>query len=160
MYNYAVRKANEAMTVAPSIGKSLVVHYDLKTKSIGELAQNFEGEADPNRMTLGMKKWSWVKTQMNDGKITTPKKADVFTLTFAKDGTVQVTTDCNGMGGNYTTTGKKLTFSQMISTMMYCDGSQEQEFAAKLQDTASYMFTSKGELILEIKMDSGTMTFK
>lgn len=160
VYNYAERKANEPMTTQPSIGKSLYIHYDAKTGTIGELVKNFEGEADPARMTLDMKKWSWVKTQMNDGKVTTPKKADIFSLTFTKDGRISVTTDCNGMGGKYTVTGKKLIFSQMISTMMYCEGSQEQEFAAKLQDVTSYMFTSKGELILEVKMDSGTMTFR
>ena len=160
VYNYAVRKESEAMTVSPSIGKSLYIHYDMKMGTIGELVKDFEGEADPKRMTLSMKKWSWVKTTMNDGKVTTPKKSDVFSITFNKDGNVAVTTDCNGMGGAYTVNGNKLTFKQMISTMMYCEGSQEQEFASKLQEVASYLFTSKGELILEIKMDSGTMTFK
>lgn len=160
VYNYAIRKATDAMTVSPSIGKSLYIHYDTKMGTIGELAKDFEGEANPDKMSLTMKKWSWVKTTMNDGTITTPKKLDVFTLTFNKDGNVAVTTDCNGMGGGYTVNGKKLTFKQMISTMMYCEGSQEQEFASKLQEVSSYLFTSKGELILEIKMDSGTMTFK
>lgn len=160
VYNYAIRKANEAMTVSPSIGKSLYIHYDTKMGTIGELVKDFEGEASPEKMSLTMKKWSWVKTTMNDGTITTPKKSDVFTLTFNKEGNVAVTTDCNGMGGDYAVNGKKLTFKQMISTMMYCEGSQEQEFASKLQEVSSYLFTSKGELILEIKMDSGTMTFK
>ncbi len=160
LYNYAERKANEPMTTQPSVGKSLWINYDIKTGEIGELVKNFEGEADTSKMTLGMKKWEWVKTQMNDGKITIPKKTGVFTLAFAKDGKVSIGTDCNSMGGIYTVKGTKLTFSQIISTIMYCEGSQEQEYSKTLGEVASYLFTSKGELVLEIKMDSGTMIFR
>lgn len=160
IYNYAERRATDPMTTQPSMGKSLYIHYDATTGTIGEFVKNFEGEANPAVMSLGMKKWLWVKTQMNDGKITTPKKADVFGLTFSKAGKVSVSTDCNGMGGNYSTQGKNIFFSQMISTMMYCDGSQEQEFSGALNEVSSYLFTSKGELILELKNDSGTMVFR
>lgn len=160
VYNYAERKAGEPMTTQPSIGKSLYVYYDAKSGEIGELVKNFEGEANPSMMSLPMKKWVWVKTQMNDGKVTTPKKADAFTITFTKDGKVSLGTDCNTIGGTYTTNGNKLAFSQMMSTMMYCDGSQEGDFSQAIENVASYLFTSKGELILEIKMDSGTMIFK
>ncbi len=160
VYNYAERKVGESMTTQPSIGKSLYIHYDKKTGEIGELVKDFEGEADVNKMSLNMKKWNWVKTQMNDGKVVTPKVEGRFTLTFNKDGRVSVSTDCNSMGGTYIADGKKLTFSQMMSTKMYCEGSQEQEFASKLNEVGSYLFTSKGELILEIKMDSGSMIFR
>lgn len=160
VFNYAVRKTTDPMTTQPSIGKSLWIHYDTKTGQIGEFVKDFEGEADTNKMSLNMKKWIWVKTQMNDGKITTPKKADAFTLTFNKNGGLNVTTDCNSIGGKYTVKGNTLTFSQMMSTMMYCDGSQEQEFGGMLNEVGSYLFTNKGELILEIKMDSGTMIFR
>jgi len=160
VFNYVERKSREPMTTRPSIGKSLWIHYDAKTNNIGEWVKDFEGEADVNRMTLGMKKWYWIKTQMNDGKITTPKKAGEFAVVFNKNGTLGVDTDCNNMGGKYTVKDKSLTFSEMISTMMYCDGSQEQEFAKTLNEIGSYKFTSKGELILEIKMDSGVMIFR
>jgi heat shock protein HslJ len=160
IYNYAERKASDPMTTPPSVGKSLYVQYDTQSGQIGEFVAGFEGEANPNVMNLPMKKWTWVKTVMNDGKITTPQKTNAFTLTFTKDGNVSATTDCNGMGGTYTTQGKKLTFGPMMSTMMYCDGSQEGEFASSLSEIGSYFFTGKGELILEIKMDSGTMVFK
>lgn len=160
IYNYAERKAGEPMTTQPSIGKSLYVHYSSTTNEIGELVNNFEGEANPGTMTLLMKKWTWVKTQMNDGTVTVPKKPAAFTLTFTKDSKLNVTTDCNSMGGSYVMKGNSLTFSQLMSTKMFCEGSQEEVFAASLGEVASYLFTSKGELVLEIKMDSGTMTFK
>jgi heat shock protein HslJ len=160
VYNYAERKATDPMTTKPSVGKSLYVQYDAQSGTIGEFVKNFEGEANPATMNLTMKKWSWVKTQMNDGKIITPKKANTFTLTFSKDNKVSVTTDCNGMGGTYAVQGKKITFGPIMSTKMFCEGSQEGEFAGALANISSYLFTNKGELILEIKMDSGTMIFK
>ncbi len=100
VYNFAERKPGEPFSVQPSVGKSVWVNLDAKTNQIGELVQNFEGEADPNKMTLDMKKWVWVKTLMNDGKVTTPKKSDIFTLTLKSDGSFGATTDCNGVGGD------------------------------------------------------------
>lgn len=160
VYNYAERKANEPMTTRPSIGKSLYINYDTKTGMIGEWVKDFEGEADANKMSLGMKKWLWVKTQMNDGKVITPIKADAFTITFNKDGNATITTDCNSMGGTYTSKGNKLVFGPLMSTQMYCEGSQEGEFSQSLGEVVSYIFTGKGELVLEIKNDSGTMIFR
>ncbi len=160
VYNYAERKAGEPMTSSPSMGKSLYIHYDASTNQIGEWVKDFEGEADTTKMNLGMKTWVWSKTQMNDGAITTPTKPGAFTLTFDSKGNVTIGTDCNRMGGTYTTKGNALTFGPLMSTKMYCEGSQEQIFAQSLGNIASYFFTSKGELILEIKMDSGTMTFR
>ena len=43
---------------------------------------------------------------------------------------------------------------------MYCEGSQESDFQKLLQNTGSYHFTSKGELIFDLKFDSGTVTFR
>lgn len=160
VYNYAVRNNGEPMTTPPSLGKSLYVHYDASTGEIGELVKNFEGEADPSRMSLGMKSWIWTKTQMNNDTTTTPKKSDAFAITFGKDGNVSITTDCNRMGGTYKVDSNTITFGPLMATKMYCEGSQEQDFAKGLAQVATFFFTSKGELILELKMDSGTMNFR
>lgn len=158
--NYADRKENESFAVAPSIGKSIWLKLDAKTMQFGEVAQNFEGEADPNKMTLDMKTWNWVKTIYNDDKIITPKIADKFSIAFKKDGSFSAKTDCNGIGGNYSINGREIIFGQMISTQMYCEGSQEDIFRKMLEQTNSYMFTSKGELVLLLKYDSGSVIFK
>lgn len=160
IFNYAERRATDSMTVPPSYGKSLFIYYDNATGNIGELVQNFEGEADPSRMSLTMGRWVWVKTQMNDGKTLIPKKINAFTITFGKDGRVAVTTDCNNIGGGYKTQGKTITFTQMMSTMMFCEDSQEQDFTRELYDVTDFTFTSKGELILEIKNNLGFMVFR
>lgn len=159
LYNYAVRKAGEAMTVSPSVGKSLWIHFDGATNEIGEWVADFEGEADPARMTLQMKSWVWIKTQQKDATIVTPKKVDAFTLTFSTDGRVSVKTDCNSGGGSFTVKDGTMTFGQMMTTLMFCDGSQEQVFNAYLAETNGYSFSTKGELILTLR-DGGTMYFR
>jgi heat shock protein HslJ len=158
--NYADRNPGESFAVAPSLGKSLWLKFDPKSMQLGEVVQNFEGEADPSTMTLGMKKWSWVSTQYNDDKKVLPKNLSLFSITFKNDGTFSATTDCNGVGGEYKVTKNKIVLDKMISTLMYCEGSQESEFTKALSEVSSYMFTSKGELVLELKLDSGTMLFK
>lgn len=158
--NYADRKAGESFDIKPSVGKSLWFKFDPKTMQLGEVVQNFEGEADPSKMTLGMKKWNWISTIYNDGTRILPKNINKFSLTFKNDGTFSAATDCNGVGGEYKVTKNKIVLDKMMSTLMYCEGSQESDFSKALTQVDSFMFTSKGELVLEFKYDSGTMLFK
>lgn len=158
--NYADRALGEPMTAQPSVGKSLFLKLDSATLQFGEVVQNFEGEADPARMTLDMKTWVWIGTHYSDDKLVVPMKEKAFALTFKNDNTFSASTDCNGVGGTYEVKGNKITFTKMMSTLMYCDGSQENEFRKMLDETQSYLFTSKGELIFDLKFDSGTVTFR
>lgn len=158
--NYAERAPGDPFTTQPSIGKSRWLLLDVKTMQWGEVAQNFEGEADPARMSLGMKKWNWMSTTYSDGKKVSPRNAQKFTLTFGADKRFSATTDCNGVGGEYMVTANKIAFDKMMSTLMYCEGSQEQEFSKMLSEVGTYHFTSKGELVFDLKMDSGVMIFK
>jgi heat shock protein HslJ len=119
--------------------------------------------ADPDSTTLEMHTWTWVETAYNNDTVkrpNVPNEKEAFTLTFA-DGRVQGTTDCNGFSGAYTTDGHKIRFDdKMAMTKMYCEGSQETEFVKMLLEVRSYFLTSKGQLILEIKFDSGVMKFR
>ncbi len=133
-------------------------HY-LQTK--GVVVENFEGEADPSRMTLDMKSWTWISALYNDGREVVPSTAGAFTITFNNNGTFSATTDCNGMGGNYSVgTDGLIVFSEIVQTLMYCEGSNESEFSGLLTNTSSYHFTSRGELVLGLKFDSGSVVFR
>jgi len=157
--NYADRAAGEPMTAQPSEGKSAYLKLDLATMQWGVVEPNFEGEADPGHMTLGMKTWHWVGATYKTGTSITPKKPDAFTLTLLPGGTFSATTDCNSVAGNYTATGNTIAFSKMAATLMYCDGSQESDFTKVLSNAAKYHFTSKGEMIFDLSLESGTATF-
>jgi len=160
VFTYAVRKVNEPMNAKPSIPKTLVVYFDQKTGQISELVKIVEGEADPAKMTLDMKKWVWVSAKGKNGKAITPANPTKFTLIFAKDNLLSIGTDCNGGGARYEVKGTSITIDQMISTMMACEGSQEQEFNALLSSATSFAFTSKGELVLSSKTVQNMMIFK
>jgi heat shock protein HslJ len=125
------------------------------------VVDNFEGEADPTRMSLAMQPWTWISAQYNDGKKLVPAQAGKFKITFGSEGKFTATTDCNSMGGSYAVgANQTLQLSQMYATKMFCEGSQEVAFTQLLENTASYHFTSKGELIFDLKFDSGTVTFR
>lgn len=158
--NYLDRTLTESMATKPSVSKSIRLILDPETMKFGQVEQNFEGEADIKVMNLDMKTWKWVKAELSDGKIIEPNKKDEFTLTFNKDGSFSAKTDCNSMGGKYVSTKNTITFKDIFSTKMYCEGSQENEFSSLLDKTTQYMFTSKGELVLNLKYDSGSVFFK
>lgn len=158
--NYADRAAGDDFSVEPSVGKSIWLLLDPETMQFGEVAQNFEGEANPAMMSLTMKTWVWVSAQYADGRITTPKASKKFTITFDAKGNFSAATDCNGIGGRYVVAGQKIVFSEMISTQMYCEGSQETEFASLLSDAETYSFTSRGELILNLKSTKDKAVFQ
>lgn len=104
--------------------------------------------------------WTWVRTEMNDGSVIEPRNPEEFTITLADNGQVTGTTDCNDFTGTYTTgEGGLLSFEPFVSTMMLCENSQETDFVSRLQEVQSYMF-NEGQLVLLIKMDSGSITFR
>ena len=158
--NYADRAQGEPFSTSPSIGKSIWLILDTETMQFGEVVQNFDGEADPKRLKLDMKTWNWVRALYNDGREIIPKQPNKFTLTFLNDGRFSAGTDCNSMGGHYEAEKGTISFDQIVSTLMFCEGSQEAEFVNLLQDTQGYHFTSKGELVLDLKFDSGSVIFR
>lgn len=160
VFNYAERKVGEPMTTAPSVGKSLWIHLDSKKNEIGELVKDFEGEANSTVMSLSMKQWTWVRTEYADGTIFTPQQSDAFKLTMKSDGTFGATTDCNSMGGSYANTNTAITFTDMMSTLMFCENSDEATFSSLLSDAQAYRFTSKGELLIDTAMGQKTAIFR
>jgi heat shock protein HslJ len=158
--NYADRAKGEPFTTAPSQGKSLVLKFDTQTKQFGEVVQDFEGEADTSVMSLQMKTWEWISAELKDGSTVTPNNPGKFTLTFTTDGSFSATTDCNAVGGTFVSDEQTISFSDMMSTLMYCEGSQESTFTQLLTDTTSYNFTNRGELVLNLTSGNGSVTFR
>jgi heat shock protein HslJ len=157
--NFADRALGEPMTTPPSEAKSVYLKLD-QHNQWGIVNADFEGEANPKNMTLNMKSWNWERALYNDGREIIPRRVGVFTLTFTDNDSFSATTDCNSVGGSYAVSENRVTFSNIYSTKMYCENSQEADFMQLLTNTASFFFTSRGELILELQYDSGTATFR
>lgn len=157
--NYAIRNPGEDFSVQPSLGQTVRMQVDPSNNRLIQIAVDFEGEADPARMELGMNKWKWIQKIGADGEAIFPKQKDAFTISFKDDGTFSATTDCNSIGGSYTTNVSTLTFTDVATTLKYCEDSEEQIFSSILSDTETFTFTSKGELILSLK-GKGTAVFR
>jgi heat shock protein HslJ len=96
---------------------------------------------------------------MNDGTVTTAADPSRYLIQFNTDGTLDIKADCNNVGGMYTTDGNQLTISLGPSTLIACPpDSQADAFTQGLSKIGSYLFDGDN-LVLEIKLDSGTMTF-
>jgi heat shock protein HslJ len=105
-------------------------------------------------------KWIWKTVILADGTVINPKKSDAFTITLGDDGRVQGTTDCNGFGGEYVFGSDGIiSFGPFMSTQMYCEGSQEQEFTKYLMDGNQMKIDATGSLIISIKDNGGQIVF-
>lgn len=158
---YLARDDDEPFAAEPTVPQRKQVIYEQSNRGLVEVAIDFEGEADPGRMTLQMQTWRWVKTVFNDDTLKQPAEPGFFTLTFAEDGRVSGTTDCNRFQGTVTIERNRIQFAEdMAMTRMFCADSQEQAFVRMLQNVRSFFFTSHGELIMELRYDSGSMFFR
>lgn len=142
-----------------SVGKSMWLLLDPVSMQWGEVVQDFEGEANPSQMSLGMKTWNWISTIFSETLTVVPKNFDDFGITFGTDDRFNASTDCNSMGGSYVVKGSTITFSNIFSTKKYCEGSQENDFSKTLSEVETYKFTSRGELIFTLK-NGGKATFR
>lgn len=117
--------------------------------------------ASQTEATLDDHVWVWTKTIYNNDTTIEPAKLDAFTLSLNPNGNYSVSTDCNGSAGEYESDGSSLTFANTgMATLMFCEGSQENDFLAMLQNVQSYLFGSDGQLVLELKGHAGSMVFQ
>ena len=159
--SFLTRGSEESFADDPTVPRQMDVMYVAENQQLAEVAIDFEGEADPNRMTLQMHTWTWIKTVFNNDTAKEPQQAGDFTLSLTEDGQVSGTTDCNSFHGTVTVEKHKIHFGEnMAMTRKFCEGSQEMEFIGMLQNVSSFFFTSRGQLIMELKYDSGSMIFR
>ncbi len=106
--------------------------------------------------------WVWETTYEGagpDAKVLkdTPKKPSKFSLRFFENGTFSATTDCNSMSGKYVKDDFTLSFSEVVSTLMFCDASQEQIFSNLVLSTPGKLSRNFDSLMLET--DTHTIIF-
>jgi heat shock protein HslJ len=103
--------------------------------------------------------WVWQSIQNGNAKIEI-KNPSIFILTLDAEGRFTSTTDCNSVSGSYVLEGESLTFKDMASTLMYCEGSQENTYTEALGKVSMYRvegntlilsLTNKGEMRFRVK---------
>jgi len=73
-------------------------------------------------------------------------------INFDSKGQISGNVGCNGFGGNYELSGDKITFSEIMSTMMYCEESMMQE------QGVLGVFSESVALQIQVKDNSLTIT--
>jgi heat shock protein HslJ len=79
-----------------------------------------------------------------------PNKKPMLIFQFPSN-EVRGNTSCNGFGGRVTIDGNKISFSNLVSTLMACEGNGEQSFVQALKNVVSYSFTDENTLVLHDK---------
>lgn len=126
-------------------------------KPMGKLPAGSQAPGDPKAL-IGT--WMWQKTVVGDGTVIVPKKSGVFALTLSADGKASGKTDCNGFGGEYTVGSDGiLSFGPFMSTLMYCEGSQEAQFSGPLAKANKYSFDTNGNLTIGVDGGAGSVIF-
>ncbi|HET9493116.1 MAG TPA: META domain-containing protein, partial [Chloroflexia bacterium] len=104
--------------------------------------------------------WEWERTETNDGTVVTAVDPARYTVEFLDGGQMAIRADCNRGSGTYTTNGPELTITPGAFTRIGCPpDTQDQVFLRDLERVGSYLF-SQGKLVLELRFDSGGMTFR
>lgn len=86
-----------------------------------------------------------------------PAVADVDTSIEFKEGQVTGNVGCNGFGGKYEVNGDQITFSEVVSTLMFCEGpvgDQELATLAVLRESSTYVL--EGDTLTVISADGNS----
>ena len=104
--------------------------------------------------------WEWQGSQYNDDTQAVPEDPSRYTIEFADDGTASIKADCNQVMAHYEANDSSLTITPGASTKAACpEDSLDTEFMRDLEGAAIYFFDDAGDLLIDIKFDSGTMRF-
>jgi heat shock protein HslJ len=107
------------------------------------------------------KTWGWKHNIIGGDAVVAPNNPEKFTVTFGADGTISGTTDCNGFGGDYTLMSDgTIAFGPFMSTLMYCDGSQEADFTQSLVQATRLTIDAEGNLVVVLGNTSNVMVFE
>jgi len=99
--------------------------------------------------------WQWVETTTPTETIAAADPTR-YTITFNNDGTANLMADCNVGGATYTTgEGGAIDITLGVSTLAFCENSQDQQFRAGLEAATTFSF-EETFLVLDLA-DGGVM---
>ncbi len=115
--------------------------------------------ARPARNQLAGTSWEWLGVEYSDGESVIPDLPEVFILNFTNQTAMSALTDCNSVRGTYKLGEQQhISFSNLSSTRMFCEDSQEEDFQAALQEAERWRRVDD-QLLLHLTDGAGTSTF-
>jgi heat shock protein HslJ len=135
-----------------------VIYADCKVVPVGEMVDT--ATTTPANELTGTQ-WIWNETSYATATSVEPNEPEDFVLTFAENNRFSANTDCNNVGGGYVGgTDGDVAFTEMVSTLMACEGdTKEGAFVAMLTDVVSYRIEDS-QLVLSIKNDDDNAEMK
>lgn len=101
----------------------------------------------------------WRLVSYGSPESTMPAAPDVDTsIVFGADGKVNGNVGCNGFGGDYTVERNTITFGQLVSTLMFCEGPVgDQETATLNVMVETTTFVMDGDTLTITSADGSTV---
>lgn len=128
--------------------------------SVTDSLQKLEKEiVEPLSSSTLFSSWNWKYTDLNNGTKRTAPQGDLYVLSLASTSAYRSTTDCNALSGTFVVDVEVLSFGPAVSTKMFCEGSEETEYARELGLTNSYTLVGN-ELHFNLNRDYGVMVFE
>jgi heat shock protein HslJ len=103
--------------------------------------------------------WQWQQTLYNNETRAVPDDPSNYTVSLDPGGKLYIRADCNRGSGNYAVEGKVIAMEVTHTTRAMCPpDSLERRFIKDLNAARIY-FMRNGNLYIDLKYDTGTMTF-
>lgn len=139
------------------IDGDLILELPVDSGSIRLRPAGAAAPAGPDPALMGVT-WQWVSTTTPVEEIV-PTDPAHYTIVFLEGGTAGILADCNVGNAEYSAAGGSISIVLGVTTLAYCENSQDQVFRAGLEAAAVYSFADNGDLLLDMMADSGTMRF-
>ncbi len=111
----------------------------------------------PNTHSLSGSSWMWVGIIDSSSQVVfKPRRPEAYMLQFTEN-RLSSRTDCNTIGGNYEISGSNILIGEIMSTLMFCENSDEGTYSASLNNVVSFE-EKNGSLYLYTK-DNSAMVF-
>jgi heat shock protein HslJ len=121
--------------------------------------QSSSVSGNANEPVLVGTNWQWQGSFYNNDTQVKPDIARSYTIRFEPDGLIRVRADCNQVTGHYQIVKHRLVIQLQQSNLAVCPpGTKDSIYTKDLQAVQGYLF-DKGDLILELKYDTGGMRF-
>lgn len=165
IYLYKDKPADQLSVAVSTSKQPISSKYASGTSEAVPMGSIYKPGVFSSSTYLTSKTWFWVDTLRPAGQpVYESRDRSKFKLTFdnEKEGIFSASTDCNSIRGEYEIVGNKITFNKMMSTEMYCEGSQEAEYGKMLAQVVRFEIatdSSPSELLLTLK-DGSRMLYR
>lgn len=146
-------------TAAYSVNGNTLTLLDADGLPVANLGTSDTTTTTADAEALLGRRWQWLRFESSDESVITVNRPADYWIEFNADGTYALQIDCNSGSGSYTASDNSVTINPGAMTLMGCpEDTQDSDFS-RLFDAVTFVFDEAGNLVLNLKFDSGNMVF-